>query len=87
MGFFQRLFGPSLPAPEVVREHPLVVQTRERAKVIKKAFGIVYRQDGTPAIEQDWVVNLPKHIRTHVDNELLGRGYKIIDSPFSVVKV
>ncbi len=90
MGIIERIFGKrSAPRQEPAKpkEHPLIVAARERANVKKKAYGIVYRADGSPAIEQDWVVNLPPFIRTHVDNELLGKGYKIIDNPFSVVKV
>lgn len=60
---------------------------RERANVRKKAFGIVYAADGSPKIEEDWVVNLPPHIRTHVDNELLGKGYKINTDPFVISKI
>lgn len=86
INFVKKLLGREVPVPTPeVKEHPLVTQAKARAQLKKVAYGLVWRSDGSPAIEADWVANLPKTIRTEVEKQLNAKGYSL-DNDFNVIK-
>jgi hypothetical protein len=82
-GLFSKPAASQAPAP---KEHPLVTKAKERAKLNKVAYGIVWRNDGSPAIERDWIINLPSSVRPEIERQLKARGYAL-DEDSNVIKV
>ncbi len=78
VGFLKRLFTPSVAQPGA-DPSPTPVPPPTRPMPI--GIGVVWRADGTPKLEKDFVdaINRVPVMRVTVNNMLLARGFKLTD--------
>jgi hypothetical protein len=74
-----KLFGgKKAPPPAAPTMQPVAAKP---VRPLPLAVGIVWRADGTPKLEKEFIeaVNENPVLRVHVNNMLLGRGFKLTD--------